>query len=422
MVRSFPEQPFQTSRRGWIKTLAGAALVPLATLPEPAAREKSGTEYWAAIREQFLLEPDLTVVNAANLCPCPRAVLEALEKYTRAVDANPAYQNRSRYTDLREVTRAKLAKYLKTDQSEIALVRNTSEGNNVVASGLDLGPGDEVVVWDQNHATNNVAWKVRARRHGFTVREVSTPPDPSGPEQLLESFRGALTDQTRVLAVTHVSNLTGIQLPVRELCALARERNVLTLVDGAQTFGALGLDLHELGCDFFTGSAHKWFMGPREVGVLYVREGLAESIWPLSVGIGWEKAHDQGARRFETLGQRDDAAVAAFGTAVSFHESIGAEKIEQRVRTLATTLYGRLEQLPKSTMITPANPASRAGVVVFSLDGVDPVQAVKWLYEEKRIGSAAMSGERPGIRFSPHVFNTEDDLTSVLDAVRQMAE
>ncbi len=420
MIENFPPTPPLASRRTILKTLAGTALSTVASLSELRPEEAGSDRYWQEVKRQFALARDLVMVNAANLCPCPVPVLSQWVSGIRDVDADPSGQNRQKFKKLRELSRLSVARHLGVDGSEIALLRNTSEANNVIASGLDLKAADEVVIWDQNHATNKDAWKVRARRFGFTVREVATPPGPASRAQLVEPFQAALTGKTRVLALTHVSNLTGVALPVAELCGLARERGILTLVDGAQTFGALRLDLRQMDCDFFTGSAHKWFMGPREVGVLYVRDGLAERVWPLTVGVGWEQAHDQGALRFETLGQRDDAAISALAAAVDFHEKIGAGRVEQRVRALASRLFERLSRLPRATMITPSARELRAGVVVFSLAGVDPVEAVRRLYEDRRIGSAAMTTFRPGIRFSPHVFNTDQDLDRVLGAVDEL--
>jgi selenocysteine lyase/cysteine desulfurase len=299
-------------------------------------------DFWRIVRNQFPIRHDLILLNAANLCPSPFVVSDAVTRLTRSVDADASFQNRARFGGLRETARTGLARYLGSDPEEIAITRNTSEGNNTVINGLTLGPGDEVVIWDQNHPTCNVAWDVAAERRGFAVTRVETPPAPTTAEQLLGAFRGALTSRTRVLAFSHVSNVSGVALPAQALCALARDLGVLTLVDGAQVFGALQLNLHDLGCDFYTGSAHKWFVGPKEAGVLYVRREQIDGLWPSDVGVGWERALERGAAKFETLGQRDDACVAATGTTVAFHESIGIERIEARIRSLAAALKEQL--------------------------------------------------------------------------------
>jgi selenocysteine lyase/cysteine desulfurase len=361
-------------------------------------------------------------MNAANLCPTPRPVTEEAARLALQIDGDQSFQNRARFGPLREEARARLAAYLRALPEEVALVRNTSEANNIVIDGLDLGPGDEVLLWDQNHPSNSTAWDVRAERRGFRVRRVATPPDPAGPESLLRPFLREIRPATRVVAVTHVSNVTGVRLPVRELCVHARERDVLTLVDGAQTFGADALDLHELGCDFFTGSAHKWFMGPKEVGILFARAEVAARVWPGVVSVGWEGSRDRGALRFETLGQRDDARLAAMTPATAFHEEIGPERIQERIRELVAALRtGIGEAVPGTRFVTPEPPDLSGGVLIFRLPGVPVQGGYQALYRDHGIGGAAMGGEDGGIRLCPHVYNVMDDVERVVEAVSAVA-
>jgi selenocysteine lyase/cysteine desulfurase len=339
--------------------------VPVRPLPTPPESASGNEPFWELVKEQFPLAPGLILMNAANLCPSPYPVQEAVFRFTRDVDADASFQNRAKFADLREEARAALASYLGASPEEIAIPRNTSEGNNTVLNGLELGTSDEVVIWDQNHPTNNVSWDVRADRWGFAVRRVSTPPAPSTAEELVAAFEGAFTERTRVLAFSHISNVSGVALPAEELCRLARSAGILTLVDGAQSFGAMRVDLHAMGCDFYTGSAHKWFVGPKEAGVLYVREERIPELWASDVGVGWAGALEGGARKFDNLGQRDDAAVSAMGTAVRFHETIGAGLIEERVRALESRIRDAArERIPGVELHTSDDPNRRAGVLV----------------------------------------------------------
>lgn len=375
--------------------------------------------YWTRVREQFPLTPGLILMNAANLCPSPYPVQEAVFRHTRDVDGDASFQNRAKFGPLKEEARRALAAYVGADADEIAITRNTSEGNNSVVNGLDLGPGDEVVIWDQNHPTNNVAWDVRARRWGFSVKRVSTPSGAEAkPETLMIPFLEALSGGTRVLAFSHVSNVSGTALPAKRLCEVARGRGILTLVDGAQTFGALKLDLHDLGCDFFTASSHKWFVGPKEAGLLFVRRESQALLWPSDVGVGWEGAERAGAQKFENMGQRDDAAVVSMATAAAFHEAIGPEAVEGRVRALAGAVRATLEErIPEVVFFTPEVEASRAGVVVFEIPGRDHDAIFEGVYQSHRLGCAAMHGLFSGLRLSPHVYNTMDQVDAAVEAV-----
>jgi isopenicillin-N epimerase len=382
----------------------------------PAPQDEA---YWDRVREQFPLAPGLTLMNAANLCPSPYPVQDAVFRYTRDVDADASFQNRAKFGPLKEEARQLLADYVGADSGEVAITRNTSEGNNSVVNGLDLGPGDEVVIWDQNHPTNNVAWDVRARRWGFTVRRVSTPSGPEAtPGTLMSPFLDALTANTRVLAFSHVSNVSGTALPAADLCRAARDRGILTLVDGAQTFGALKLDLRAMGCDFFTASSHKWFVGPKEAGLMYVRAESQSLLWPSDVGVGWEGAEEAGAQKFENMGQRDDAAVVTMATAGAFHQAIGPDAVEARVRALAVALReGLRETVPGVVFFTPEDESSNAGVLVFEIPGRDHDAIFEGVYQSHRLGCAAMHGLFNGLRLSPHVYNTMDQVHYAVEAV-----
>jgi selenocysteine lyase/cysteine desulfurase len=255
------------------------------------------------------------------------------------------------------------------------------------------------------------------------VIRVSTPAEPRDAAALVAPFEAALTSRTRVLAFSHHSNVSGVALPAAQLCRLARDRGILTHVDGAQTFGWLDLRLGDMGCDFYAASSHKWFMGPKEAGVLYVRRESVDKLWPLVVGLGWERAHEEkSAARFATLGQRDDATVAAMGRAVAFHESIGAEAVEARVRELVATLRTRIgDSIPGVRFHTPADPGLSGGVLIFQIPGVEPRAGFQALYDSHDVGSAGMSGSFPGIRLSPHVYNTLSEAERVAEAVASLA-
>ena len=250
------------SRRTFFQTLGGAAYAATAAaltraLAPLLATAGSGESYWRLVKEQFALRPGAAPMNAANLCPSPRVVAEKVTELTRDLDGDVSFQNREKFARTLEESRVKVAEQLGVTAEEIALVRNTSEGNNVINSGLALKAGDEVVLFDQNHPTNNVAWEVRGARYGFTVKRVAVPPAPRDEAEIIKVFLEALTPRTRVLAITHASNTTGVRLPARQLCEMARLAGIYSHVDGAQTWGALRVNLREMGCDSYAASAHK---------------------------------------------------------------------------------------------------------------------------------------------------------------------
>ena len=387
--------------------------------------ELRGESFWKLVKEQFILRDGLILMNSANLCPSTVSVMETVFGYLRDEDRDASFQNRAKYDELRESSRAKLGQLLGALPEEIALVRNTSEGNNIVVNALNLGPGQEVLCWDQNHPTNNVAWRVRAARHGFTLRYVGLDWPPRSVEEILEAFRKGFTPHTKILAFSDVSNTSGTALPAKELCAMAHERGVIAHIDGAQTFGVKRLNLHEIGCDSYAGSAHKWLMGPKEAGILYVRKERIQDYWPLVVGSGWgaEVApQPKGARKFESLGQRNDATLAAVGKAVDFHNLIGEANIEGRVRQLCTALKEGIARIPRSKLYTSLDPTLSLGVVIYSLgSAVDHEKAHMRLYEQYGVGGAFFPGKEPKLRLCPHVYNTMPEVQKVLAALQDIA-
>lgn len=427
--------PTDPSRRTFLGRLAhgslGLAVAPSLALdaagawgqaPLSAPAASPGDEaFWREVRGRFDLRPGVVPMNAANLCPAPRSVVEAAARAQRDVDGDVSFQNRDKYSRLLEEARTRIAGYLGASPDEIAVVRNTSEANNIVVWGLDLEPGDEVLLFDQNHPTNSVAWKVRAARSGFAVREVGFREAPASAEEIVEAFRAALSPRTRVLAFSDVSNSTGLRMPTRELCRLARERGIHAHVDGAQTLGALRRDLHDLGCDSYAASAHKWLMGPKEAGVLFVRQERVQHLWPSVVGVGWGSGAEteaEGARKFETLGQRNDATLAALDATVELHEWIGPERVEARIMELSGALKAGLAEIPGARLVTSTDPALSAGVVVVRFEGRDHPALFQRLYAEHGIAGAPTGG----LRLCPHVYNTREDVERALEAVRVVSQ
>jgi len=398
------------SRREFLYGLSAGAAT-LAAAPNDDA-------YWAGIRGQFTFEEARVPMNAANLCPSPRVVAERVTELTRDIDRDCSFQNRAKFSKLLEEARAKVAAQLGVTADEIALVRNTSEGNNTINNGLPLKAGDEVVLWDQNHPTNNVAWDVRAARFGLVIKRVATPRGPSGVDELVGVFERAFTPRTRVLAVTHVSNVSGLRLPVRELCDAAHRRGIFVHVDGAQTWGALAVNLRALDCDSYSASAHKWFMGPKEAGLLYVRQDRIAGIWPNTVAPGWGSRAEtelKGARKFESLGQRDDACLAAVGTAAEFHEMIGPARVEARVLALAARLKAGLATLG-AELITPREGALSAGVCLIEVPAARRYEIYEKLYSQFGIAGATTGG----LRLCPHVYNTAEHLERAVRGVKTL--
>lgn len=416
----------RVTRRHFAKLMAAgsAAFVPdgiaaragtqsTSVMPAPASADE---RYWESIRAQFMMPSDLAVMNAANLCPSSRPVLDALRRATDDIDGDPSPMNREKLGPAKEAVRQAVADFLRVSPDEIVLARNTSEANNLVSSGLDLKAGDEVLVFADNHPSNHQAWSEKAKRFGFTVTLLPIPHPHPGFEYYVDAVRRAITPRTRVLAFTHLTNTAGDLMPAAGMCRAARERDVLTLVDGAQSFGLLDVDLSETQPDFYTGSAHKWPCGPKETGVLFVSRRVQPRLWP-SIYSAYPGAVGY-SKTFEGFGQRDEPALIAFGEALAFQTAIGRAAIERRSRGLAQALIEGFSKMPGVTVWTHPSPDRSAAVVSIKPSDLDPGRLAKTLYEKDRIGCAVRGGnDRGGVRFSPHIYNTSAEVDRVLAAV-----
>jgi len=389
-----------STRRAFFRA---AAVLPASWNTFAAALKAAPAEsYWQMVKRQFPLEEKLIYLNAANVCPASRPVMDRHLEYLRDFHANPSFQNRDKYAAMRESLRGKVARMLRVSADEIAITRNTSEGSNIIVKGVDLKPGDEVLVTAHNHPSNNDSWKVRARRDGFVVKTLPVPVPARSADELISAFEAAVTPRTRVIAITHLTSMTGILYPAREIATLARKRGIYMHLDGAQTFGALDV------------------MGPLEAGLLYVRAERIPQIWPSIVTAGWTD-HLQGARKLEVFGQRDDPRVVALESAIDFMNLIGPRIVEERMRALAARCKSQLREIPAVELKTNLEPELSAGVIKFTLKGTPTSQAYDKLWERHRVAIAmTASGDAAGLRLSPHIYNSMEEIEHAVQAVREL--
>ncbi len=378
----------------------------------------SDAGYWDLVRAQFSFEESAVPMNAANLCPSFRSVSNAVSSLTQDIDKDCSFNNRSKFGTLLEESRDIIARQLNVDTDEIALVRNTSEANNIINNGLTLSAGDEVVLWDQNHPTNNIAWSIRAERFGFSVKRVTSPTLPKSEQELLDLFVSHFSANTKVVALTYVSNTSGVKLPIKAIASAARARGIYVHVDGAQVWGAMPLDLDELGIDSFSASSHKWLMGPKEVGLLYINRNNIDRIWPNIISAGWgneSATHLKGAKKFESLGQRNDSALAAVGTTVKQLELIGLQRIEARTVELSQLLKEGVVEAGIE-LITPIDPILSHGVCIMEVPSEKRSEIVDSLYQNFGIAGAPTGG----LRLCPAIYNTKEHVERAIAAVQQL--
>src|SRR5216684_6132319 len=355
-------------RRGFLSSVAGMAgalgisanfegllnQAP-ANLPDSSLYAKDEEAYWTELRKQFLIPPDEVYLNNGTVGSSPRPVLKAVfDAYTdteRMAQSDPEDYPIWGYGPWNEF-RDPLAEFVGCKRDEIALVRNATEGNSYIANGLELKPGDEVLMTDQEHPGGEQPWNLRAKRYGMVVKKVTLPKPVPNAAAVLNLFSDAITSRTRIIFFSHITTVTGVVLPAKELCALARSKGILSAVDGAHVPGMMSLNLHELGCDMYSSSPHKWLQATKGSGFLYVRDEVIDRVWNTIATEGWDDTKLR-AERFQRIGSSNVPTLCGLRAAIEFANQIGIERIEKRQRQMADCVLGEMVKRGATSWTSP---------------------------------------------------------------------
>ena len=428
-----------TTRRTFLGLLSAplAASIPVprfgpASAPVSAARMpadigvRDDEAFWRALRTQFTIPPKQAFFNTATLGSSPRAVQDAVIASIQHIDRDiadwdykPDHENffTGYYPEM--ARRDQLATTLNCTGRDIALTQNATFGMNFIANGLDLKPGDEVVVTNQAHPGGRKGFDLRAKRDGVVVREVIVPQPPESPEQLIQLYLDATTPRTRVWAIPHITSSRAIRYPVVELSALARERGIWSVVDGAQSLGQVAVDVQAIGCDAFYGSPHKWMLAPVGTGLLYVRPERQQELWTTLASAAWDDQTDPMYRLMQ-YGTGNLSLLVGLGVAVDFHNQIGSTRIQQRDFALADRLRAGLANVPGATMVSPTHPELTCATTVYGLSGRTGGQIQDYLWERGQVRVRSM-GDTVGVRHACHIYNSPADVDRSLALLKELA-
>jgi cysteine desulfurase/selenocysteine lyase len=411
-----------SSRRQFLKSVAlsAAATSPLATWAADTLETRpTPADFWESVRKEFPLDPTRSYLNNGAIGASPRCVLNAVQTHMLANERAPEH-------DELTTPREKLAQFVGALPEEIAFTHNTTEGINVIVWGLDLRPGDEVILTTHEHAGGAIPWLQRARVDGITLR---TFEPRATADEVLEQINALIGPRTRVIAVPHVSCTTGQLFPLDAIARLAQERGLVTAIDGAHGPGMLPLALRPSGVDYYASCGHKWLCGPKGTGFVYVRKERLEELRPTFVGastdLGWDlsvtppvlKGFVPSAHRFE-YGSRNQSLAAGLEAAVDFHQRIGSERIRGRGRELSDSLVRSLQERgARIDLLSPLEEVSRSAMVGFRLKTVST--ETFWKAAKARgirirwIGEAGLDS----IRVSTHLYNSPQDIRKLVSLV-----
>jgi isopenicillin-N epimerase len=393
------------------------------THPRPADRSllpsRDGPvdeEYWRLVRSQFLIAPRGVYFNTGTIGASPRPVVDAVVEHLRAFET--VFEARGfDGAALRRTTAALVGAPPQT----LVFTRNTTESMNYVANGLDLAPGDEILMTTHEHVGGRCPWELAARRRHLTLTQFPLPIPPRDARQIVDAWRERITPRTRVLMISHILFTNGLIQPLRELCALARERGIVTAVDGAHGPGLLPLDLAASGCDFYCASPHKWLLAPKGSGLLYIAEPWCDRLWPTIASGGWDDLSIKG-ERFDHKGTLNESLLVGFQAAVDFNGVIGQERIWARCRELSERLYAGLSRIAGVTLKSATDAEIRAPLVSFTVQGWTTPDLIRALWERGPVRVRHVAEYDYGwVRMSTHVYNSPEEVDRVLGIVAELA-
>jgi len=356
-------------------------------LPPRMLYEHNEDAFWAELRKQFLIPADEVYLNngtvGSNPYPVLKGIVDSLAETEQMAQADPeqypiwGYESDNQYRDA-------LAGFVGATRDQIALTRNATESNNYIANGLELSAGDEVLISDQEHPGGEEPWNLRAKRYGIVVKKFQLPRPPQNSAQILNLINDSITPRTRVIFVSHISTVTGVVMPVKEIASLARSKGIVSAFDGAHVPGMMRLNVNEIGCDLYTASPHKWLQAPKGCGFLFLRDdAIMKKMWNTIATAGWDEPQLK-AERFQRIGSSNLSVLAGLRAAIDFANWIGMDRIEKRHRQLADYIHAEMLKRGAESWTSP-DPSLRCAIATVNVAPAKMPDLEYWLWKQHKI-------------------------------------
>jgi selenocysteine lyase/cysteine desulfurase len=365
--------------------------------------------------EDLLLAPGLIHLQTGGVGAMPRPVLEAMQAAELEVESDPARETYGPGMSRLEMVRAKAAALVNAAGAEdIVLTTSTTQGMFLLAQGLKLTYGDHVLTTDHEHPGGRLGWEWAARRYHIEVDAIPIAPDETDPQAIVERFADRILPRTRAISISHVLFTTGVQMPVAQLCALAREHGCWAVIDGAQGPGAMPVDVNALGCHAYAASGHKWLLGPKGTGFLYISPEMSGALDALPLAAGRSPGSD-------STGIANIAGLRGLGAAIDYVQALGPDRIAAHNTALRRELHGELSRFNQVTIPAPADGPLTSANLAFCLPDEVDIHALRRNLVMRRkiyIRTVELAGFK-GLRASLHAYNGSDDIGRLVKALRE---
>ena len=386
----------------------------------PPSELASDEDFWHYVQQSYTIAPNFINLNNGGVSPAPKSVADAMKTNYDISNQAPSYFMWRVLDAGREPLRKNLAQLAGCDAEEIALHRNASEALETVIFGIELKPGDEVVLTKQDYPNMIGAWQQRERREGIKLVWVNLELPSEDESYLVKKYTDAFTSKTKVVQITHMINWIGQKMPVRKIADEAKKKNIDVLVDGAHTFAHFEFLIPDLNCDYFGTSLHKWLGAPIGTGFLYVRKEKIKSTWPL-FGAG-DKEEDN-IRKFEHLGTRPFYIEEAIDKAIDFHDMIGSKRKEERLLYLKNYWMNKVKDIPKVKLHTSFKKEFGCAIGLVSVDGKEPSSLDNFLWNNYKIHTVGIFWENiKGVRITPNVYTSTKNLDRLVEGIEKFAK
>lgn len=414
------------SRRDFIhKSIAAGSLFPLFSMSYDRdviniKNNYRGENYWNNIAGMYHQNVKFINLESGYFSPSPESVKDYWINYVNEINESPSYYMRNSQVDMREKVREKLANYSGIKTSELVLTRNTTESMNIIIQGIKLKRGDEILRTNLEYPNIIQALDMRERRFGTKVRIVDVPIHPKNQQEIVDKVIAAVNKKTKVILISHMVFLNGQVFPVKEVCAKAREMGLETIVDGAHSFSHVDMDISEIGCDYYASSLHKWLGAPLGNGLLYVREGNADRLWPLYGDTDYD---DNNIMKLEHLGTRPCSDQNGIIPAVDFNLEIGKTEKSQRLKFLQMRWASELKDQKNIILNTPLGEGQSYGIANVGVKNLHPSELADKLFDDHNIFTVPIDDDRGirGVRVSPNLYSTVEDIDKFIEAMLRIA-